>query len=83
MSGGTEYRTEFEPGMTLRDYFAAQASDDDVACAREDLGRAIYAGDKAEFVLAHDRFRACRTGVERNTVARYYVADCMLKARDS
>lgn len=56
------------PGMSLRDYFAVHASREDLVAALEDLGRTGG--------LAH-----CKSGAERNAVARFYVADKMLKAR--
>lgn len=55
-------------GMSLRDYFASRASEFDVRCALEDLGRSGG--------LTH-----CGTSMARNAVARYACADAMLRAR--
>lgn len=61
-------RAEAVIGMTLRDYFAVHASEQDVKCALEDLGH------------SGGLFWA-KTGMERNAIARYAHADAMLKVR--
>ena len=58
------------PHVTLRDYFAAAASHEDVLNALEDLGRSGG--------LTH-----CTTAMERNATARMACAAAMLKARQS
>lgn len=64
-------------GLSLRDYFAAHATEWDVQNAIEDLGGAHV------YHQAKQAFRACRTGAERNAVARYFHADAMLQARQA
>ncbi|MDN6885325.1 hypothetical protein QMO14_17095 [Variovorax sp. CAN2819] len=61
-------RAEAVIGMTMRDYFAAQASEQDVQAALEDLGQtgALY---------------FAKTSMERHAIARYAHADAMLKVR--
>ena len=57
------------PLASLRDHFAAHASDTDVRDALEYLGR-------------RGALNAASTVMDRNAVARYAVADAMLKARE-
>ena len=70
----------FDPGMTLRDYFAAKASDKDIDKMREfvpavDKVKDLGDGNKRVFYGAEpDNWRQ---------VARYLHADAMLKARQS
>jgi hypothetical protein len=62
-----------DPGMTLRDYFAAHATEFEVKCALEDLGHNS---------AAYPTF-SCGTSSERNAIARLAFADAMLKARSA
>lgn len=55
-------------GMTLRDYFAAHASDEDIACAMYDLSES-------------GGLNGCTSAFARRIVARYAVADSMLAER--
>lgn len=55
-------------GMSLRDYFAAAASEDDIQNALCDLS-------------SSGGLVNCTTGTERRAAARVYCADAMLKAR--
>lgn len=68
--GGAAFPDQYTDGMTLRDYFAAHASDDDVR-------------DQAE-ILRADLLKARGVGIlpdNWRTAARYMHADAMLKAR--
>jgi len=61
-------RAEAVIGMTMRDYFASHASEHDVQCALEDLGRT-------------GGLIGAPTGIDRHAIARYAHADAMLRAR--
>lgn len=55
-------------GISIRDYFAAHASDEDIACAMYDLSES-------------GGLNGCTSAFARRIVARYAVADSMLAER--
>lgn len=57
-----------QEGLTMRDYFAAHASEDDISCAIFDLS-------------ASGGLDGCTSGFARRSVARYACADAMLMER--
>lgn len=68
-----------QEGMTLRDYFAAKASE-------EDLNQHIWKGHKEDFVQLDGYGK--KTVVQREAMwsreeAKYRYADAMLKAREA
>ena len=71
---------EFEPveGMTLRDYFAAHATEEDICTAMDLVKKVEVVRDLGNGHKAIDR------GYPENTrqLARYIHADAMLKARE-
>jgi len=65
-------------GMTLRDYFAAHATAEEVLAACVDLGSRHVTEADTPLKTA---FHGCRSESERNVIGRLYFADLMLKAR--
>ena len=66
-------------GMTLRDYFAAKASE-------EDINEHIWKGHKEQFVVDEGMGKsrlASREAMWTREEAKYRYADAMLKARES
>jgi hypothetical protein len=65
-------------GMTLRDYFAAKASEDDIRANIEGpMQECIVEGSNGRKHITH------RTGKYTREQAKYRYADAMLKARDA
>ena len=66
-------------GMTLRDYFAAKASE-------EDINEHIFKGHKEDYAITDGYGRKAiikREAMRTREEARYRYADAMLKARQS
>lgn len=66
-------------GMTLRDYFAAKATEDDVM-------QHIWKGYKEQYVIENDNgtsYIATRQAMWTREEAKYRYADAMLKAREA
>lgn len=66
-------------GMTLRDYFAASASE-------EDVNEHIWKGFKENYVVNRDNgtsYLATRQAAWTREEAKYRYADAMLKAREA
>ncbi len=74
-----QWNQSFEPGMTLLDYFAAHASEDDIQSVKPripDERRIVEFGDgrKGPIYTAPENWRQ---------IARYLHAQAMLKAREA
>ena len=74
---GVSYITE--QGMTLRDYFAAKASEEDIK-AHQDGGVKEQVVD--DYLNARKRIVHCNVRYTREQ-AKYCYADAMLKAREA
>ena len=76
---GGEPRIIWQEGMTLRDYFAAKASDEDIADAMSRIPKV------ERIVNSVEGKKAIVLGLpdDARQIARYRCADAMLKAREA
>lgn len=70
-------RVSFQEGMTLRDYFAAHATEEDICIAMDLVKKVDVVRDLGNGIKVVER------GYPKNTrqIARYIHADAMLEAR--
>ena len=72
---------DFDRGMTLRDYFAANATDKDIAPYREDYENLTHIPAGYSSMTGSYAARSAPT-IRSKETARYMFADEMMKARE-